>query len=149
MSLPFLAVGLGSPDLADAFCRLGVGSFFVISGCHKIFHPVRRAQLRDTFKADGVYHPAMMVIVPWGEFLGGLGVVVGCLTVPAAFGLIVLCLGACCFDGVKRIPAMKPLTRADYIGCVLYLPEVLYVAILAVLICQGAGKWSLDAYLFR
>lgn len=147
--MTWLVHGIGSPDLAAAICRLGVGVFFVISGSHKLCSPTRRATLRATFEADGVYNPALMIIIPLAELAGGLGVTVGLLTVPAALGLIALCLGACCVDGVGRIPAMKPLNRFDWLGCFLYLPEVLYILALAVLVLIGPGRWSLDYWLFR
>jgi putative oxidoreductase len=149
VSVPFLAYGLASPDLAAAICRLGVGVFFAISGFHKLCSPTRRLTLQETFKADGVYHPALMYVIPLAEFSGGLGVTVGCLSTVAAAGLILLCLGACTVDGLKRISEMKPLNLADWLDCFLYLPEVLYILILAVVICLGPGRWSVDAYFFR
>lgn len=149
LPLPFLAYGLASPDLAAAICRFGVGVFFAISGCHKLVSPTRRITLQETFKADGVYSPAMMLVVPLAELAGGLGVTVGALTTVAAAGLILLCLGACAVDGLKRIPGMKPLNLADWVDCFLYLPEVLYILMLGVLICIGPGRWSVDAWLFR
>jgi hypothetical protein len=66
--------------------------------------------------------PPMMYAVPLGELAGGLGVALGVLTVLAAIGLAALCIGAAAVDGLKRIPAMAPLDRADRIGDVLYLP---------------------------
>lgn len=124
--------------------RAVVGSFFAVSGWHKAFHPIRRKALRETFIADGCYHPAMMIVIPAGELLGGLGVAFGALTVPAAMGLIAICLGACWLDGFKRIPSFKPLDAADAFADAEYLPEVLYIVLLAVLVTSGAGHWSVD-----
>lgn len=141
-----LVHGLHSSDLGLLADRLAVGGFFVVSGYHKLFHPTRRATLLDTFKQDGLGRltPAMMWAVPVGELAGGLGVAAGALTVVAAMGLVALCFGACFLDGLKRIPGWKPLDAADYAADVLYLPEVLYMALLGLLIASGPGVWSLD-----
>ena len=144
-----LTHGVGFGDAALLVIRLGVGGFFIISGSHKLFNKVRRESLRETFAADGVKFRPMMVVVPLGELLGGLGVAFGALTVFAALGLVMLCLGASRLDGLKRISAMQPLDRADRVGDVLYLPEVLYVLCLLALISFGPGAWSLDALVWR
>lgn len=128
--------------LAD---RVAVGSFFAVSGWHKAFHPVRRESLRQTFIADGCYHPAMMIVIPAGELLGGLGVAFGVLTVAAAMGLVLICLGACFLDGFKRISGYGPLDAADAYADGLYLPEVLYIVLLGLVIATGPGGYSLDA----
>lgn len=135
-------------DAASLILRLALGMFFSSSGAHKAFHPARRAALKETFKQDGVYHPAMMVVIPAAELLGGLGVLFGALTVYASAGLIVVCLGACAVDALKRIKPTPPdtLDAADYVAHVLYLPEVLYVFAFVALILMGPGAFSLDAF---
>lgn len=139
--------GLAAYDLASFVDRLALGGFFVISGAHKAFHPKRRASLAETFRADGVYSPGMMLAIPAGELLGGLAVLAGFLTPFAAAGLILICTGACFLDGLKRIKGMSPLDRFDALDDLLYLPETLYVLMLVTLILLGPGKWSLDSYL--
>ena len=131
-----------------AIIRFTVGPFFLISGFHKLFNPVRRHNLKLTFVADGCYNPALMWAIPLGEFFGGLALTVGFLTVVAAFGLVALCLGACFLDGFKRIPSMVPLDKADAVDDVLYLPEVLYIGMLWVVILIGPGALSLDHLFF-
>jgi uncharacterized membrane protein YphA (DoxX/SURF4 family) len=105
--------------------------------------------LRETFAKDGVRFAPMMYAIPLAEFLGGLGVAFGVLTLFAAVGLSMLCLGASRLDGLKRIPSMQPLDRADRVGDVLYLPEVLYVVCLLAVISFGPGAYSLDALVWR
>lgn len=131
-------------DIASLILRAALGVFFVISGYHKLFNPARRASLAETFRADHVYSPATMYAIPLGELAGGLGLIVGLATPLACVGLILICAGACIVDGLKRIPAFKPLDRADYVADVLYLPEVLYVFMMCALLCLGGGKYSLD-----
>ncbi|HLZ23654.1 MAG TPA: DoxX family protein [Ktedonobacterales bacterium] len=135
-------------DIASLILRACLGVFFVISGAHKLLHPVRRAELAATFKAAHVYNPAMMLAIPLGELAGGSALLLGFATPLACLGLILICTGACVLDGLKRISTWKPLDKADYIDDVLYLPEVLYVVMMLALLFLGSGKYSLDTLLF-
>jgi uncharacterized membrane protein YphA (DoxX/SURF4 family) len=135
-------------DIASLILRAALGVFFVISGAHKLLHPVRRAELAQTFKAAKVYSPFMMAAIPLGEFFGGWALLLGFLTPVALLGLILICTGACVLDGLKRIATWKPLDRADYVADVLYLPEILYVIMMLALLFLGAGKYSLDSLLY-
>ena len=132
-------------DAASLVLRGSLGAFFAISGYHKLFNKTRRASLKDTFVADGVYKPALMYVIPAGEFLGGLALLIGFLTPLAAAGLIAICAGACKFDGFKRIRDWKPLDKADVLDDVLYLPEALYILMALVLILVGPGPLSVDS----
>lgn len=132
--------------IAFTALRAATGSFFVLSGYHKLFNKARHASLTGTLKADGIPAVwAMQWFVPAVEFLGGLGVTTGTLTPLAALGLLAICTVATCTDGLGRIAAWSPIDRADYVDDVLYLPEVIYAAILAYIVAHGAGPWSVDA----
>lgn len=135
------------PEIALAGLRVATGSFFVLSGYHKLFNAERHKTITDTLVKDGI--PFVSVnqwFVPCVELMAGLAVTFGLLTQLAALGLLVICLMATCVDGLKRIPAWKPLDKGDYADDVLYLPEVIYMLILAVFVAGGAGQFSLDAY---
>lgn len=134
-----------SSEAASALLRMSLGLFFLFSGYHKIFNKDRRATLEQTFKGDGVYNPAMMWVIPLAETFGGLALLIGFMTRLADVGLIAVCLGACAFDGMKRIKAWKPLDKADAVDDLLYLPEALYIVMLTVLFLVGAGSFSIDA----
>lgn len=149
MTLEFLADGITLPNTAQTVLRCSMGVFFGISGFHKLFNSARHASVVETLKSDKCYNRFTEWAIPWGEFLGGLGLVVGLLTLPACMGLIAICLGATCLDGLKRIPSWGPLDKADYADDVLYLPEVLYVLILVAIMIIGPGAYSLDYYLWR
>jgi len=75
----------------------------------------------------------------------GCALIIGLLSALAAFGLFVIYLGAFALDAIKRIRAWQPIDRADWLGDLPYLPEVLYCIGLAVVILAGPGPWSLDA----
>jgi uncharacterized membrane protein YphA (DoxX/SURF4 family) len=126
--------------------RVAIGVFFAISGYHKLFNASRHATLTSTLQDDGVHDvPIMQWLLPSAEFSGGCALIVGLLSVLAAFGLFVICAGAVAFDAVKRIRSWQPIDRADWLGDLLYVPEALYCIGLSVVMLAGPGPWSLDA----
>jgi uncharacterized membrane protein YphA (DoxX/SURF4 family) len=142
--------GVGGGALPYLAARVATGAFFVLSGYHKLTNAKRRATLVDTLQACHVpFIPVMQWFVPGVEFLGGLGVAFGFLTPVAALGLTAICLVATCTDGVRRIKASGGIDRADKIDDLLYLPELLYILLLALFIADGAGPFSLDAIVGR
>ncbi len=142
--------GAGSTVLVYLGVRIATGVFFVFSGYHKLTNAERRATFVGTLQSCGIpFLPVMQWFVPSVEFLGGLGVAFGFLTPLAALGLAVICVVAACADGLRRVKTWGAIDRLDVIDDVLYLPEVLYVLLLALFIANGAGPFSLDAILRR
>jgi len=138
--------GAQAPNAALTLNRVALGAFFAISGYHKLFNASRHATLTRTLQDDGVRAmPIMQWLLPGVEFGGGCALIIGLLSVLAAFGLFVICAGASALDAVKRIRAWQPIDRADWLGDLLYLPEALYCIGLAVVMLGGPGAWSLDA----
>jgi putative oxidoreductase len=138
--------GLGHVEWAQAALRIAIGVFFTISGYHKLFNKSRHAQMVTTLQDCGVRWISMMQwFVPSVEFLGGASLVLGLIAPLGALGLIVICAVATCTDGIRRVVRFQPIDRADYIGDVLYLPEVLYIFALFLVIASGSGPFSLDA----
>ena len=144
--LLLLTEGARAPEAALTLNRVALGVFFAISGYHKLFNASRHAALTRTLQDDGLHAvPIMRWLLPSSEFCGGWALIVGLLSVLAAFGLFVICAGACVFDAVKRISAWQPIDRADWLGDLLYIPETLYCIGLAVVMLGGPGRWNLDA----
>lgn len=142
--------GAGSTVLVYLGVQIATGVFFVFSGYHKLTNAERRATFVGTLQSCGIpFLPVMQWFVPSVEFLGGLGVAFGFLTPLAALGLAVICVVAACADGLRRVKTWGAIDRLDVIDDVLYLPEVLYVLLLALFIANGAGPFSLDAILRR
>jgi uncharacterized membrane protein YphA (DoxX/SURF4 family) len=138
--------GVGWTDIALTLNRIAVGTFFMLSGYHKLFNPQRHRALVDELKALGV--PAVGINqwwVPTVEFAAGGAVLVGFLAPLAALGLLVIILVAMATSGRQRIKLYKPIDEADRIDDWLYLPETLYAVMLIVVISAGAGPYSLDA----
>ena len=137
--------GAQSTNAALTINRVALGVFFAISGYHKLFNASRHATLTRTLQDDGVHAVQIMRwLLPSAEFSGGWALIVGLLSVLAAFGLFVICAGALALDALKRIRAWQPLDRADWLGDLLYVPESLYCIGLSVVMLGGPGPWSLD-----
>lgn len=145
MILETLTQGIGLPEYALTLNRVAVGTFFAISGFHKLFVKQRHQTLVETLKNDGLDPKLLQWFVPSVEFSAGLGCAFGVLAPLAALGLIAICLVATCVDGIKRVAAWVPLDRADFVCDILYLPEVLYIFMLALVIFAGPGPHRLDA----
>jgi uncharacterized membrane protein YphA (DoxX/SURF4 family) len=146
MDLSFITQGAHVPNVALTLNRVALGAFFAIGGYHKLFNASRHTALTTTLQDDGVHDvPIMQWLLPSAEFSGGCALIIGFLSVLAAFGLFVICVGALALDAVKRISAWRPIDRADWLGDLLYLPESLYCIGLTVVMLAGPGPWSLDA----
>src|SRR5580692_6291424 len=146
MHLFLILQGAQAPNAALTVNRVALGTFFVISGYHKLFNASRHAALTRTLQDDGVHDlPVMRWLLPSAEFAGGWALILGLFSVLAALGLFVICFGAIALDAVKRIRAWQPLDRADWLGDLLYIPEALYCIGLTVVMLSGPGPWSLDA----
>jgi putative oxidoreductase len=146
MHLDFIIQGAQAPNAALTLNRVALGVFFAISGYHKLFNASRHATLTRTLQDDGVHAvPIMRWLLPSIEFSGGWALIIGLLSVLAAFGLFVISAGAVALDAVKRIRAWQPLDRADWLGDMLYIPEALYCIGLTVVMLAGPGPWTLDA----
>lgn len=147
--LTIAAHGFGLHDVALALVRIAVGVFFAISGFHKLFNKIRHQHLVQTLIADNV--PAVRFNqwwVPGWEFVAGSMLAVGLLTAFSASVLAIVCIVACICEARERVAKYQPIDMADTIDDYLYLPEVLYLVMLAVSIFAGTGKYSLDAILF-
>jgi len=146
MDATFFTLGADAPNAALTLNRVALGTFFAISGYHKLFNASRHATLARTLQDDGVRAvPIMQWLVPGIEFSAGCALIIGLLSALAAFGLFVICLGAVTLDAIKRVSTWQPINRADLVGDLLYLPESLYCIGLAIVMLAGPGRWSLDA----
>jgi uncharacterized membrane protein YphA (DoxX/SURF4 family) len=138
--------GVGWTDIALTLNRIAVGTFFMLSGYHKLFNQQRHRAFADELKELGVHAVGFnQWWVPTVEFSAGGAVVVGLLAPLAALGLLVITVVAIATSGPQRIKAYKPIDEADRIDDWLYLPEILYAFMLIVVVSAGAGPYSLDA----
>ena len=139
--------GFGAVDAALLLNRLVLGIFFAISGFHKLFFEKRHAEFRDTLAKTSV---PLLGVMEWFvagvEFLGGIAVAIGLLAPLAALGLFAVSVVVAWTTSGPKLPE-HPLDAADTFDSVLYLPEVLYIAMAALIILAGPGAYSIDAML--
>lgn len=144
----FSSVSLIALEGARLALRVSLGSFFAASGWRKLCEPETRAKVEGLFAKLHVPAP-LGACVRWGEFLGGLGVMAGCLTPAACAGLIVILAGAIKLDvWAADIAGKHPRGLADWLAKLWDVPETLLIVMLAVLALLGAGAFSIDAFLF-
>ena len=140
--------GVGGSLFAITAMRFALGSFFVLSGVHKLTNAERHQTFVETLRALGIPRIGLFQwFVPGVEFLGGLGVAVGCLTPLAALGLLVICAVALMTSSPTVIASYKPIDRADRVDDWLYQPEMMYALMLLYFIAAGAGPVSVDQLL--
>ena len=143
--------GFAAHDAGISMLRVAVGTFFAISGYHKLFNKSRHEAMRKTLEEDHI--PALRLnewLVPIVEFVGGTSLALGLFAVFFAWSLGMVCLVATCADGLKRIREYyHPIDAADWLDDLLYLPEILYGLMLVAVILGGPGRLSLDSLLWR
>jgi putative oxidoreductase len=140
--------GIGGTLTAIAAMRFALGSFFVLSGIHKLTNKERHKTFAETLRVLGIPRIGILQwFVPGVEFFGGLGVAFGFLTPLAALGLLVICSVALLTNSPTMVASYKPIDRADYVDDWLYQPEMMYALMLLYFIAAGAGPVSLDQLL--
>lgn len=144
VSLAFLNIGFSQVDAALFVNREIVGTFFVLTGYHKLFNRERHAALVETLRACGIpFIGFNQWFVPLVEFFAGLGVVVGLLAPLAALGMIAILIVALRTDGARRIREYQPVDAGDFVCDVLYLQELLFLVMAFIVAIAGPGRWSL------
>jgi putative oxidoreductase len=122
--------------------RLSVGLLFAISGAAKLLVPARREQMRGAVREAGLPVPEVSaVIMSTVECLFGALLAIGFLTPLCCLMLAGVMVGAL---ATTVLPAVKATSMIDWLGEVLYLPEVLYLVLLVWLLFAGPGWLSLD-----
>ena len=140
--------GVGGSLSAITAMRFALGSFFVLSGTHKLINKERHKTFVETLRALRIPHiRATQWFVPGVEFFGGLGVAVGFLTPLAALGLLVICSVALLTNSPTVVASYKPIDLADRADDWLYQPEMVYALMLLYFITAGAGSVSVDQLL--
>ena len=140
--------GIGGTSPVIVAVRFALGSFFVLSGIHKLRNKGRHKTFVETLKALGIPRIGILQwFVPGVEFFGGLGVAFGFLTPLAALGLLVICSVALLTSSPTVVASYKPIDRADRVDDWLYQPELMYALMLLYFIAAGAGPVSLDQLL--
>jgi putative oxidoreductase len=143
MTMPLLQTALQHYEWVGILAaRLAVGILFAVSGWGKLFVSSRRDEMLRTLRQARIPAPEVNAIfVSIVEFLFGTLLALGFLT---PLSCILLCGDMVVALGTSVLPRIKASSVADWLGVVLYLPEVLYVVILLWLLVSGPGWLSVD-----
>jgi len=127
--------------------RVLIGIFFCISGATKLLLPAQFTLMERTLAQSHIPFPhANAFFVSLIEFACGTGLALGLLTPLCSLALVVVMIVAIATNRIQSIQASGVLAWFDDF---LYLPEVLYVIILAWLIFSGPGRYSIDGLISR
>lgn len=143
----FIKLFIGRPTewewVGILLARSAVGLLFLLSGAAKLFRGDRREMMLQTLREAGIPFPrSNAALVSAVEFVFGLLLVVGALTRLSCSMLGGVMIVAIATVRLRGIHAASP---ADWLSEFLYLPEVLYLVILAWLLLSGAGWLSVDS----
>lgn len=152
--------GVGAADAASLLARITLGSFFVLARFRSFYDPSKPEGCRvfngDRFsslqrKLCSCGFKRQLTVWTWitaaVEVLGGLGLVAGLLTVPAALGLLVLTLRASMCTAWAKISEQNPVDTLDCVACYLWRVEGIYIALALLILLLGPGSYSLDSLL--
>ncbi|EGI25760.1 DoxX [Escherichia coli TA206] len=123
--------------------RVAIGLFFFASGFNKVFVPASQMMMLETITEAGIPFPALMaVFVASCETLFGLLLAAGLFSRCSALVLTIISLVALVTVGIHHIPA--GINILTWYSWLLYLPESLYILILAMIVVQGSGPLGID-----
>jgi len=128
--------------------RVSLGSFFAISGGHKLLVPARSEALAKVMMEAGIPFPEFMsIFLASVEFFGGMFLIVGFLSTFCAIALTIAMLVAIFTVELHTIP--QGLSVLNWLSYFLYLPQVMYVIIFVLLIVTGPVRHGVDHFLAR
>lgn len=155
-----LVHGLGLGDAALLLNRLVLGSFYVLARFRFFYDPSKRpgerclCSLRHgslTRKMSHCGFTRWPLGLAWTaalvEVLAGLALIFGLLSVPAAFGLLVVTLFATKCTAREKVARQNPVDKLDVCASYLWLAEPLYIMMAVVTLLAGPGRWSLDYWI--
>lgn len=137
-SLLFASRVSGRAATAVATVRILAGAFFVMASLPKFpFGPMHEYEMAEFVRFGFPDSEVLVLMVGVAEFLGGVALVLGTLTRPAALGLAVVMIGAIATAGVR-------VGGPFHLGVA---PTLL--VIMLGLVWIGSGKLSVDKRLAR
>lgn len=122
--------------LAEAGLRIVAGALLVAHGSQKIVDPTGSA---DLVQMIGFYPPAAWsVLLSITEFFGGILVLIGLFTRPAAFATSIILLVTIWFHWITVDQGLAGAEKS-----------ILWFAVLVYFCARGAGRYSVDARIGR
>jgi putative oxidoreductase len=122
--------------LAPLLLRIGLGIIFIFHGWDKIFGASHHWGF--AWHPDLARH--LQAVVAWGEFIGGIALLIGFLTPLAAAGIIVIMAGA-----IAQVHGKHGFSMKD--GGYEY--NFALISMCAALILLGSGSLAVDRFLWK
>lgn len=127
--------GLFKHHLAPLVLRLGLAAIFIYHGWEKV------SAEGGTAWGDKMEMPIwQQFLVAWGEFLGGIAMLIGLMSRVAAAGFIIIMLGA-----IATVHGAKGFSLAE--GGFEYNLAIIAMSLAVVFL--GSGAFSADHYLWQ
>lgn len=146
--------GVGSASFLLLALRVYLGLFMILARFRWFYDPSRpEAPWFNHGRHSSLYRVVCSCGFPFWlvaaavavvEVLAGLALVFGLMTVPAAFGMLVILLVATWCKGAEKTAKQKPVDRIDWVSCYLWTPEPGYIMIALAILVLGPGMFSLD-----
>lgn len=155
-----LLSGFGLQDALLLLLRVTLGGFYVLARFRFFFDPSRPGAMfcnadRHQSLTNKMQHCGwcnMPRLWAWTvasiEVSAGLALIFGLLTIPAAFGLLAITIGATLCTAKQKVMEQHPVDCIDCVSCYLWRVEGLYIAMAVAILLAGPGRYSLDFALF-
>ncbi|WP_109440559.1 DoxX family protein [Acinetobacter haemolyticus] len=128
--------------------RISIGIFFFTTGFNKLFVEKNKLIMLETITEAGIPFPEIMSsFVSATEMLAGLFLIMGLLTQISSILLFIICLTALYTVGIHTIP--NGLDAISWLSWFFYVPDLLYMLLLAVLISARPSILSFDRLLSK
>jgi len=149
-----------SSDAALFVLRLVLGGFYVLARFRFFYDPSLRPAWCNHLRHDSLTNKMARCgwrsmtyfwacVVAAVEVAAGLAVIAGFLTMPAAFGLLIVTVIATICTARDKVMEQNPVDALDCVACYFWRVEGLYIAMALALLLTGPGKWSIDYLLFN
>jgi len=153
-------LGLGLTDAALFVARVLLGVFFILARFRFFYDPSRPDCWLNADRCESLTrklaHCGMRTsprawawVAALVEVGAGFAVLIGFLTMPAAFGLLVTLLLATKCTARAKVFEQNPVDKLDCVACYLWRVEGLYIGLALIILLAGPGSFSVDALIWR
>lgn len=154
-------LGFDLTDAALLVARILLGTFFILARFRFFYdpskpdncwlHPDRCDSLTRKIAYCGMttWSKGWAWVAATVEVAAGFAVLLGLLTLPAAFGLLVTLLIATRCTAYEKVMEQHPVDKLDCVACYLWRVEGLYIGLAIIILLAGPGAYSIDYLIWR
>lgn len=153
-------LGFNLTDASVLVARLLLGVFFILARFRFFYDPSRDDCWLNSARCDSLtrkmQHCGLQAwprfwawVAAMVEVAAGFAVVIGLLTIPAAFGLLVTLIFATKCTAKDKVMEQHPVDKLDCVACYLWRVEGLYIGLALMILLAGPGAYSIDYLIWR